>query len=351
MKNYHYLLLLIISLASMQLACQEPTIIKLDDTYLLGNTRSKIFKGNISSYHTERILAESYPEDIDSIKLHQIIGKKLEALSLKDLTNKKIIFSKEGKILFDPGYYNEHYKYNSSGLLSEVSTRGHESNRLYYREYFQYNSDTTECIARKYKMKKVKPQTYEGYDQYDSFEIADSIYWAGPDTIRYLDSETNYRSTIEGVKIEKITYNEGDTTISEMIFSRMNNEKTSKIEFVYYGNNRPAPFVRKYYYEKGILLKMEFYSIKNVVSFKEFPNLIKNTPDLYKFLEENLGERTSYFKYNSNGGGTETSDSFGKRSHEHQYIYDTYGNWIAQIYLNPETKKYGNVLLRIIEYY
>lgn len=66
---------------------------------------------------------------------------------------------------------------------------------------------------------------------------------------------------------------------------------------------------------------------------------MKNTLDIFKFLKENIAEKTMYFKYNSKGSGTETSDSFGKRSHKYDYVYDVNGNWLAQFYINHKSKK------------
>lgn len=353
MKNYlklhfSYLIPLIILL----LACQESNIKKLDDSYLLGNSLSKEIKGNISSLYFENIYHDSYPEHIDSITLYEIINKKLDEISKKDLKEKRILFSKEGKIIFNPGYvHNVFFKYNDSGLLSEISTRGTQSNRLYYREYFQYNMDTTECIAKSYIMKKVKPQNYDDYDKYPSFEIADSIYWAGPDTTNYLYSETNYQSTTEGLLIHKITYIETDTMIEEFTLTKVNLDKTLKMVFRYTHDNRPRPFLKNHFYKNNKLIRRQSYAIKNLVPFKEFPDFIENTPDLFKFFEKNQVEISGLDNFNLKESELATSDSHGNNTNNLRYIYDDQGNWIAKIYVYPKTKKYGDVTLRHIEYY
>ncbi len=353
MKKYRTMpFLYLISLMILQLACQESSINKLDDSYLSGTTSSEYFNGNISSLYTTNLyVGETLPENVDSIKLYRIINEKLKEISTMDLDQKRNLYSRQGRLLFKPGYHNEIYKYNDSGLLSEVSTRGSTSNRLYYREYFQYNMDTTECNAKSYIMKKVKPQNYEGYDKYESFEIADSIYWAGPDTTNYLYTETNYKSTDEGLVIHKVTYVETDTTLDEILLSRINKEKTLKIEFRYSSDNRPSPFLAKFYYKNNRLIKREHYALTNLVAFHEFSDFIKKTPDVFKFLEANQAGITSSYHYDLNGGTTKSNDSFGDRTGEHNYIFDDQGNWTARIYINPLTKKYGNTSLRYIEYY
>ncbi len=349
-RNLQLLILIVFSIVLFVRCGESGMVNKLDSDYLKGTSsylRFHKFKGAVLSLSTKYIYSSALPALEDSIALKEYIDDELQEFSLKSV-KEVTTFSPEKKIIYDavPQGHDTKYNYDENGYLMDVSLLGGRTKKLYYKTFFKYNQDTTSCSSEEYKMKKIKNFQYgEGLD----YNVVDSLNLYGPDTTGQLCIKAVYEMNKNGLRKERIEYDEQTGKMERKTITEHYNDNTLKItyDFIMYKRLKKASITRADIDTDGKVLKLEEYYLNDMNTLEESFDFTNNF-----LIDLNVADKGT-FRLNKinkpiyDSQGNQLSDE----NDSLKFLVDEHGNWYAKILFDsPKMKVIKKIDLRDITY-
>lgn len=353
-RSITFKLFLIISIPIILGGCNSIEIKKLNFPFLKGkNYHTQNLQGNVSSLERRSVYTNKLPSLTDTSIVYPYLKELFSDTLFWDKLTNRYTFLSGNKLhyIYDYQNYNKKHIYDKNGNLSEILTFGGQSWKFYFKEYFTYNKDSTQCTAEKYKMRNIENPIF---DEHSHVDESDSLYLIDGYEKTFLLERNEYLMFPGGSLLLETWYDEGDTTVwQKTAHEKIDNENILyDYRFGFNGIIGHFAFITKHQLDKNDnRIKTSEYQLKEAQKFEkqfDFKNQRMNDLDL---SDENF----AYLKYEQDLSYNKHNHII-KKSHRSSdlsengvgfcsYFYDSKNNWTAQI-STSNNNKINSVYLR-----
>ena len=353
--------LLVILLLSNGAGCQSQPR-KLESSFLQGKPYEELRESGVSALETKRV----YRSGIDPASSAEEFQRHLDSLTTTETfwgpPTSKLTFFPNGKIDYsypsDRMLYDVKYHYDTNGWLSERLYFGTESKSYYSREFFTYNTDTTRCVAEKYKMRN-KETPY--YDPHVHVDDSDSLFLIEQYERAHLENHVTYLRTENGYREIEISYDDGGDRIWQKSSLERYDESDLEYRYRYVQAGSFISVVRRN--EQGDIIEQLDYQLRNRQQFDTTFNFEKDNMRDLDFSDETIFALnpsysfTAEYSYDQNGNLTQMIYKYPHDperpdyTERYQYFYTEGGDWDGKIVFNNQGKSIRAIFVRRMSYF